>query len=111
MAGAKRRTAPTGARRFSLRFETLEAFEEQYAQNLVKGGAFVPTDAVVELREIIQVDVELVFSGELLSLAAEGDHCVSPDAEPPLVQARVAVHLHEETKELREQLEAAPGAG
>jgi Tfp pilus assembly protein PilZ len=111
MAGAKRRTAPTGARRFSLRFETLEAFEEQYAQNLVKGGAFVPTDAVVELREIIQVDVELVFSGELLPLAAEVVHCVSADAAPPGVEAGVAVQFLDEAKALREQLEAAAGAG
>ncbi len=111
MAEAKRRTAPAGARRFSLRFETREAFEEQYVQNLVKGGAFVPTDAVLELREIIQVDLDLVFSGQLLPLAAEVVHCVRADIAPPGIEPGVAVQFLDEARALRDQLEAAAGAG
>ena len=110
MAEAKRRSAPKGARRFTLRFETREAFEEQYVQNLVKGGAFVPTDAVLTLREIIQVDLDLVFSGQLLPLAAEVVHCVTADVAPAGVEPGVAVQFLDEAKALREQLEAAAGA-
>ncbi len=111
MAETKRRTAPSGARRFSLRFDTREAFEEQYVQNLVKGGAFIPTEAVVELREIIQVDLDFVFSGHLLPLAAEVVHLVTADVAPPGVEPGVAVQFLDEAKALREQLETAAGAG
>ena len=106
MAETKRRTAPKGARRLTLRFETRDAFEEQYAQNLAKGGAFIPTEEAIALRDVIEVELDLVFTGARLLLAAEVVHCVTPDIAPAGVPAGVAVQFLDDAKGLRTQFGA-----
>jgi len=65
---------PGVARWLHLVFEAPAAFLREYERNLVKGGAFVPTDQVFELRELVEVRVEVPFAGAKLSLSAEVVH-------------------------------------
>lgn len=62
---------PRVARALHLVFEEAAAFLREYERNLVKGGAFVPTDVVYEPRELVEVRVEAPFAAAKLSLKAE----------------------------------------
>ena len=63
------------ARRLNLAFEDPKAFQQEYARNLMRGGAFVVTSDSFELREVVEVLVEATFAGEKLVLMAEVVHC------------------------------------
>jgi len=65
---------PGVARSLHLVFEEAAAFLREYERNLVKGGAFVPTDQVFEPRELVEVRVEAPFASAKLSLGAEVVH-------------------------------------
>ena len=94
---------PRGARRLTLRFERQEAFADQYAQHLAKGGAFVATDESFTLREVVEVQLDLVFASQFLSLAAEVVHCLTPDQAPDGVEPGVAVQFLDPATVLRER--------
>lgn len=107
MDEARGQSASKKARRFSLRFETREAFEDQYTQNLAKGGAFIETETTLELREVVQVDLDFAFTGRVLPLAAEVVHCLSAENAPPGISPGVAVQFLEEVRSLRDRIENA----
>jgi hypothetical protein len=65
---------PGVARSLHLVFEEAAAFLREYERNLVKGGAFIPTDQAFEPRELVEVRVEAPFASAKLSLAAEVVH-------------------------------------
>jgi Tfp pilus assembly protein PilZ len=76
--------APGGAvkrvtRTLRVSFESAEAFQREYAANLVHGGVFIPTEHAVELRERVDVELVLAFSGDRLTLAGEVVHSVAPE--------------------------------
>ena len=58
-------------RRLHVSFETLEAFREEYRQNLSRGGVFVPSPDAYELREEVQLVLELGFRSATFELPAE----------------------------------------
>jgi len=62
---------PSAARSLHLAFPRAEGFRQEYARNLIKGGAFVPTDEYFEPRELVDVRLDLPFVGETLMLSAE----------------------------------------
>jgi len=97
---------PGAARSLHLVFESPDAFRTEYARNLVKGGAFVPTRGQFSLRELVDVRLEAPFAGEKLALRAEVVHCLTPDAVAPGVAPGVAVQFLDPTPELRARLEA-----
>jgi len=97
---------PGVARSLHLVFESPDAFRAEYARNLVKGGAFVPTRARFSMREIVEVRLEAPFAGEKLALRAEVVHCLTADAVAPGVAPGVAVQFLDPTPELRARLEA-----
>lgn len=101
---ARARKGAAAPRRVSLRFESLDAFAEQYVQNLSKGGAFVTTDEAFGMREIVQVQLDLVFIGELIPLDAEVVHCLDADTAPPGVDPGIAVQFLSPANVLRERL-------
>jgi len=65
---------PGVARSLHLVFEEAAAFVREYERNLVKGGAFIPTDQTFEPRELVEVRVEAPFASAKLALAAEVVH-------------------------------------
>ena len=88
---------PSPARRLHLAFEDPKAFQQEYARNLARGGAFVATADSFELREVVEVLVEAGFAGEKLVLMAEVVHYAGDG---------VAVQFLDSAPELRSRLEA-----
>lgn len=87
---------PSPARRLQLAFDDPKAFQDEYARNLERGGAFIATSEAFELREIVEVLVEASFAGEKLVLSAEVVHAGG---------GGVAVQFLQSAPELRGRLE------
>lgn len=83
-------------RRLHLAFEDPKAFVAEYARNLARGGAMIASSEMFEMREIIDVAVEVPFAGKKLVLKAEVVHSGG---------GSVAVQFLEPTPQLRERLE------
>lgn len=88
---------PSPARRLHLVFDDPKAFQQEYARNLERGGAFIATTDAFELREVVEVLVEAGFGGEKLVLAAEIVHAGA---------GGVAVQFLDPAPELRSRLES-----
>lgn len=88
---------PSPARRLHLAFDDPKAFQQEYARNLERGGAFVATADAFELREVVEVLLEAGFGGEKLVLAAEVVHAGG---------GGVAVQFLDPAPELRSRLES-----
>jgi Tfp pilus assembly protein PilZ len=86
---------PSPARRLHLAFDDPKAFQDEYARNLVRGGAFLATNDSFELREIVEVMLEAGFTGEKLVLNAEVVHAAA---------GGVAVQFLDSAPELRGRL-------
>ena len=87
--------------RLRLTFEDAQAFEAEFRKNLSKGGALIDTSADLELREVVEVALELEFCGEHRVLEAEVVHAVPGHT--------VAVQFLRDTELLREELGAFTG--
>jgi Tfp pilus assembly protein PilZ len=61
-------------RRLVVRFATLEAFQSEYRRNIGNGGIFLETDVAFELREPVEVVLDLVWSDESVRLPGEVVH-------------------------------------
>lgn len=68
-----------GRRGLRVSFATLEEFRAEYRDNLARGGLFVPSAEPVELRDEVEVELELAFrdasyrlTGEVVSVVPEG---------------------------------------
>jgi Tfp pilus assembly protein PilZ len=99
------RSSPASGRGLRLVFSSVEAFRSEYDRNIHRGGAFIPTQEVFELREHVAVELELAFCEQCFALAAEIVHQVPAEATPPGGQAGVAVEFLEPAPELRERLQ------
>jgi len=94
-----------GARRtLQITFESAEAFQQEYASNLVHGGIFIPTDEIVALREPVAVELLLAFSGDRLSLAGEVVHAVAPEMAQMGATPGVAVQFNGTEESVRNRL-------
>jgi Tfp pilus assembly protein PilZ len=94
-------------------FESAEAFQREYAANLVNGGVFVASDELLELRTRVQVKLLLRFCGKQIGFAGEVVHQVTPEMAKLGAPAGVAVQFDKPAHQVREWLEplrAASGA-
>jgi hypothetical protein len=87
---------PPSARRLVLAFDDPEAFREEYARNLARGGALVASRDVFDPREVVEILLEAGFAGEKLLLAAEVVHSEG---------GTVFVQFLDPAPELRQRLE------
>jgi len=93
-------------RRLRIRFDRAEAFRLEFDRNIAKGGVFVPGASGLDLREVVEVEIALEFSGERRSLEAEVVH-VAPGAGVALQFLRPAADVRDELAALL----GAPAAG
>ena len=94
-------------------FESAEAFQREYAANLVNGGVFVASDELLELRTRVQVKLLLRFCGKQIGFVGEVVHQVTPEMAKLGSPAGVAVQFDKPAHQVREWLEplrAASGA-
>jgi Tfp pilus assembly protein PilZ len=92
-------------RNLRVSFESAEAFQKEYAENLVQGGVFVPTDRTLETFYRVKVELVLAFCRERLSLAGEVVHRVTPEMARMGAPAGVAVQFDDPVEVVRKQLE------
>lgn len=96
---------PQGGRSLALTLADPAALRAEYARNLHKGGAFVPTRDRFEMREMVEVTLHLQFCGMTLRYPAEVVLSLPADVAPPGAEPGVAVQLLADVDELRERLE------
>jgi Tfp pilus assembly protein PilZ len=104
---------PGAERVLSVAFESAEAFQQEYAANLVNGGVFVATDELLELRTRVQVKLLLRFCGKQIAFAGEVVHQVTPEMAELGAPAGVAVEFDtpaDQVRALLEPLRVASGA-
>jgi len=105
---------PAPPRRLSVRFEDASAFREEFERNLSNGGLFVPSGEVFEQRELVEVELVLVFCREKLRFPGEVVDWRPPELASAGCEPGVAIQILEAARELRAQLEPfaarAPGA-
>lgn len=95
-------STPGQARRLEARFDAPAKFAREYAQNLSRGGVFIETDEVFELRDLVVVELVLQYRDEAIRLDGEVVH-----ARPKGLAGApggVAVHLLDPPSELRTRL-------
>lgn len=88
-------------------FPDAEAFQREYASNLVNGGVFVRTDEQFAVRETLQVELDFAWIGGSLQLAGEVVHIVPPEMAGMGGTPGVAVQFSESVVAVREHLRAA----
>jgi Tfp pilus assembly protein PilZ len=91
-------------RRLVVRFATLEAFQAEYRRNIGNGGIFVETAEEFELREVVGVVLDLVFSDAVVQLDGEVVQCVRPELSRAGGTPGVAVQFLEPAEEVRRRL-------
>jgi Tfp pilus assembly protein PilZ len=87
-----------------LRFATPDLFRLEYARNVAKGGAFIPTQERFELRENVRVALEFAYREESVILDAEVVHVIPPELARAGAVPGVAVQFLMAATEVRRQL-------
>jgi hypothetical protein len=103
MKGEPHPIGPEG-RALVLRFASGDVFRLEYARNIVKGGAFIPTQQRLGLRETVQVALEFAYRDESVILDAEVVHVIGPELARAGAVPGVAVQFLMPVAELRRQL-------
>lgn len=93
------------ARRVRMSFPTLYAFRQELEDNIVCGGAFVETDGSFELRESVEVEIDLPFCGQSVVLQAE----VVSRVNPAVGRGGIAVQFSDGAPEIRQLLSGMVG--
>jgi hypothetical protein len=83
--------------RLQLRFDDATTFNEEFRKNISKAGAFVACDDAPELRQVIEVELDLVYCAEQRVFEAEVVHVVDGSG--------VAVQFLKGADQLREDLD------
>ncbi|HET6303704.1 MAG TPA: DUF4388 domain-containing protein [Myxococcota bacterium] len=93
-----------GSRALVLHFASPDVFRLEYARNIVKGGAFIPSKHRFELRENVQVALEFAYRDESVILDAEVVHVIPAELARAGGIPGVAVQFLMAASELRRQL-------
>jgi len=97
-------------RKLRVEYRTEESFRREYAQNIAKGGLFIPTRHKLEIREAVEVELSLSFRGESVVLPGEVVHCVPEEMAETGAQPGVAIQFLVAGEDLRAKLAAPAGA-
>jgi len=103
------RSVPT----LTLAFDDPQAFQREYAANLANGGAFIPTEARLELRDPVQVQIVLRFCNKRIAIPGEVVHAIPAEMASLGGPAGVAVQFEGSAHAVRallEPLRTAAGA-
>lgn len=91
-------------RTLGIRFEDRDKFAREYSRNLANGGMFIPTDEQFDLREVVEIDLHLVFCERTVTLQAEIVTHVGAELQEAGGQPGVAVQFLVPAGELRSLL-------
>jgi len=93
-----------------VRFQTLEAFRKELQANLSKGGLFIPTGRAFELRQEVEIELDLAFRNARERFAGEVVAVVGEDLARAGGTPGIAVQLLAEVAEVRRRLEPLAGS-
>lgn len=96
-------------RTLRLVLQTLEAFREEFAQNLSRGGLFIPCKDPPELREPVTVELDLEFRNARFELPAEVVGVVPEGLAAEGGTPGVALQIQEAPSALRARFEPIAG--
>lgn len=91
-------------RQLKIRIESRETFEEEFEANISRGGIFVPTIDSFELREVVDVEIDLAFCDKRFSCQAEVVSQLGAELSSAGGVAGVAVQFLEPSDQLRTRL-------
>jgi len=96
-------------RRLRLQFADAAVFREEYERNIINGGAFIHTAEEFEVRDLVEVELELGFCDASVVLEAEIVHSVRAEQTGAKAVAGVAVQFLEPAPVLRDTLQRFVG--
>jgi Tfp pilus assembly protein PilZ len=99
----------TGRSSLRVAFATLEEFRQEYKDNLVRGGLFVPTGDELGVREEVEVELDLEFRGASFQLMGEVVSVVPAGLATHGGTPGVALQLSADSEELRHTFEPVVG--
>ena len=82
-------------RRLRVSFDRPEDFRAEFDRNIAKGGMFVPAASGLELRDLVEIELDLGFTGERRTLEGEVVH-VAPGGGVAVQLLRTAAELRHE---------------
>jgi Tfp pilus assembly protein PilZ len=95
-------------RRLTVSFEDLAAFQREFEWHIAQGGIFIPTEERFQLREVVEVQLDLRFCQAAPVFEGEVVNQVRPKSgSAPL--AGVAIQFLDPAPKLRAELEAITG--
>jgi len=86
-------------------FVSEEQFQREYSQNIANGGIFISSEETFELREILVIEIDLLFCDERVQIEGEVVSIVQG------LQPGVAVQFQESASSLRDRLGSLAGIG
>ena len=96
-------------RKLRVEYRTEDSFRREYAQNISKGGIFIPTRRQLEVRDLVEVELVLAFRDLSVVLPGEVVHCIPPEMAETGAQPGVAIQFTIDGGEVRSKLEAMAG--
>jgi len=105
-----RESEPSTRSDLRVRFESVDAFREEYHGNIGKGALFVASEDPHAVGERVEVQLDLEFCGASLVVPGEVVVVVDPVlAEAGATSPGISLRLTEDTSELRRKLERLAG--
>jgi Tfp pilus assembly protein PilZ len=98
-------------RKLRIEYRTEDAFRREYAQNIAKGGIFIPTKYQLELRDAVEIELVLAFLDQSVVLPGEVVHCIPPEMAATGAAPGVAIQFSIAAEEVRSKLEPFAGSG
>jgi len=92
-------------RKLRVVFKNAEAFQKEYASNLLNGGIFVATEDELELRDRVSVVLVAQFSRQKVKFEGEVVHRVTPEMAQMGAEAGVAVQFDDPVTQVRAKLQ------
>lgn len=92
-------------RKLRVEYQSEESFQNEYAQNISKGGIFIPTRHQIEIREPVEIELALAFQDQSVVLPGEVVHCIPAEMAETGAQPGVAIQFLISGDELRSKLE------
>ncbi len=96
-------------RKLRVEYRTEDSFRREYAQNIAKGGIFIPTRRLLEVRDTVEVELVLAFRDQSVVLPGEVVHCIPPEMAETGAQPGVAIQFTIDAGEVRSKLELFTG--
>lgn len=90
--------------RLTVQFETAEEFRQEFQRNIANGGTFIQTEEFFEIREVIEVELQLRFCDACVVLPGEIVSRIGLDLVRIGGKVGVAVQFLDPADELRRKL-------